>query len=377
MKSSINVAVIGGGIIGASTAFHLSQLGSRVTVFEKDQLASGASGHSFAWINSFNKFPRSYHDLNHDSVERWSRFERLLDQDIGLKWGGNVTVASDASSGDMLAQDVKRLQTLGYPSKLITKKELLQLEPSLEMPQISSAAYTWSEGHVMTDKVIRACMNRILSNGGKVLLQTPVDSISQDMSGASVVVGRKIYEFDMVVVAAGVNTSQLSESFGFNLPQRVSPGVVVKTNPIPKILKSLSVLQIVNGESDIDQIHIRQDADGVVMIGTGSQEHETTDDSWEHANNLIKETSSYLPGLHGATPIRVPVGYRPMPIDELPIIGFTPKTPNIYVLLMHSGVTLAPIVGELASIEITEMLKVERLSGYRPSRFGQEKSLIE
>ena len=369
MKSSINVAVIGGGIIGASTAFHLSQLGSRVTVFEKEQPASGASGHSFAWINSFNKSPRSYHDFNHDSIERWSRFERLLNQDIGLKWGGNVTVATDASSGDMLAQDVKRLQTWGYPSKLITKKELLELEPSLEIPKISTAAYNWAEGHVMTDKVIHACMDRILANDGELLLGTPVDSISQDASGASVVVGPKTYKFDVVVVAAGVNTSQLVDSCGIKLPQRVSPGVVVKTNPISQILKSLSVLQIVNGEGQIDQIHVRQDADGVVMIGTGSQEHETTDDSWEHAHNLIKETSKYLPELQGATPIRVPVGYRPMPIDELPVIGFTPKTPNIYVLLMHSGVTLAPIVGELASIEITEGLKLGRLSNYRPSRF--------
>ncbi|PZC46517.1 MAG: Glycine/D-amino acid oxidase (deaminating)/Glycerol-3-phosphate dehydrogenase [Chloroflexi bacterium] len=372
MKSSINVAVIGGGIIGASTAFHLSQMGARVTVFEKEQPASGASGHSFAWINSFNKFPRSYHELNHDSVERWPRFERLLNQDIGLKWGGNVTVATDATSGNMLAQDVKRLQIWGYPSKLITKKELLRLEPSLKIHKISSAAYTWSEGHVITDKVIRACMSSILSNSGKVLLQTRVDSISQDVSGASVVVGRKIYKFDMVVVAAGVNTSQFSESCGINLPQRVSPGVVIKTNPLPQILKSLSVLQIVNSEGQINQIHFRQSTDGVVMIGTGSQEHETTDDSLEHAEKLINETSRYIPELQNVRPIRVPVGYRPMPMDELPVIGSTPKTPNIYFLLMHSGVTLAPIVGELASMEIVGNLKVECLSAFRPSRFGQK-----
>ena len=84
MKSSVNVAVIGGGIIGASTAFYLSQFGSRVSIFEKGQIASGASGHSFAWINSFNKFPKPYHDFNHDSMERCSRFERLLNKDVGL-----------------------------------------------------------------------------------------------------------------------------------------------------------------------------------------------------------------------------------------------------------------------------------------------------
>jgi|TARA_B100001750_G_scaffold248561_1_gene281157 glycine/D-amino acid oxidase-like deaminating enzyme len=369
LKSSVNVAVIGGGIIGASTAFYLSQLGSRVTIFEKGQLASGASGHSFAWINSFNKFPRSYHDFNHDSMERWSRFERLLNQDVGLKWGGNVTFATDELSGTGLAQDINRLQKWGYPSRLITKRELLELEPSLEISKFHLAAYTWSEGHVMTDKVIHACMNSIVENGGKVILNSRVDSVSQDSSGASVTVEGKSYPFDIVVVAGGVNTSQLSETYDLKLPQRVSPGVVVKTNPINQILRSLSVLQIVNGTGQIDQIHVRQDAHGAVMIGTGSQEHETSDDSQKHADNLVNEAARYIPGLQDATAIRVPVGFRPMPIDELPVIGFTSETPNIYVLLMHSGVTLAPLVGELASMEIVENIEVECLAKYRPTRF--------
>ena len=369
MKSSVNVAVIGGGIIGASTAFYLSQLGSKVTVFEKDEPASGASGHSFAWINAFNKFPRSYHDLNHDSMERWGRFERTLNQDIGLKWGGNVTFAIDSKSGDKLYQDVNRLQKWGYPSRLITQKELLELEPSLEIPEFHSAAYTWSEGHVMPGKVIQACLNRIVENGGNVMLHSPVDAISEDGSGVSVLSEGQVHKFDVAVVAAGINSSKLCESYGVKLPQRVSPGVVVKTNSIPQILRSLSVLQILNGAGRIEQIHVRQDADGVVMIGTGSQEHETTDDSPEHANSLIEEAARYITRLKNVSPVIVPVGFRPMPIDELPVIGCTPKAPNIYVLLMHSGVTLAPLVAELAAMEIVGNTEVEILSNYRPTRF--------
>ena len=78
-------------------------------------------------------------------MERWSRFERLLNQDVGLKWGGNVTFATDELSGTGLAQDINRLQKWGYPSRLITKRELLELEPSLEISKFHLAAYTWSE----------------------------------------------------------------------------------------------------------------------------------------------------------------------------------------------------------------------------------------
>ena len=221
----------------------------------------------------------------------------------------------------------------------------------------------------MPDKVIQACLNRIVENGGDVMLHSPVDAISEDGSGVSVLSGGHEHKFDVAVVAAGINSSELCESYGVRLPQRVSPGVVVKTNSIPPILRSLSVLQVLNGAGQIEQIHVRQDAEGVVMIGTGSQEHETTDDSPEHANSLIEEAARYIKGLKNVAPVIVPVGFRPMPIDELPIIGFTPKTPNIYVLLMHSGVTLAPLVGELASMEITGNIEVECLAKYRPTRF--------
>lgn len=58
-----------------------------------------------------------------------------------------------------------------------------------------------------------------------------------------------------------------------------------------------------------------------------------------------------------------------MPIDELPVIGFCDAAPNLYIALMHSGVTLAPLVGELAAVEIVDGARAEMLAPYRPERF--------
>ena len=58
-----------------------------------------------------------------------------------------------------------------------------------------------------------------------------------------------------------------------------------------------------------------------------------------------------------------------MPIDGLPVLGFTRAVPNLYVALMHSGVTLAPLVGELATLEILDGARVDLLEHYRPERF--------
>lgn len=370
MKSSINVAVIGAGIVGASIGFYLSRMGAGVTIFEKNEPASGASGHSFAWINSFNKTPRSYHEFNHNSMERWARFERLLNHDIGLKWGGNACFTTSDSDGHRLKQNIERLQSWGYPARLIEKSELADLEPGLKIPSISAAGYTWADGHVMPERVVKACINRIIETGGRIFDDTYVDSIQQNSSSVYVITDKEKHEFDVVVIAAGVNSTELGGSLNLKLPQRVSPGVVIKTDPMSNLLKSLSVLQIISGEGEEHQIHIRQDKDGVVMIGTGSQEHELTDDSQSHAENLLLSASRYIPELKNTKAIPIPVGYRPMPVDDHPIIGFSQKAPNVYVALMHSGVTLAPIVGELASIEITGSGIVETLSPYRPSRFS-------
>ena len=57
-----------------------------------------------------------------------------------------------------------------------------------------------------------------------------------------------------------------------------------------------------------------------------------------------------------------------MPIDELPVIGFCEVASNLYIALMHSGVTLAPLVGELATLEIADGARVEMLASYRPER---------
>ena len=62
-----------------------------------------------------------------------------------------------------------------------------------------------------------------------------------------------------------------------------------------------------------------------------------------HADALLARATHYLPALAGARAIPVPVGYRPMPRDGFPVLGYPEPVPNLYLALMHSGVTLAPL----------------------------------
>ena len=104
------------------------------------------------------------------------------------------------------------------------------------------------------------------------------------------------------------------------------------------------------------------------MIGEGTQESLAEDDSQLHADHLLDQAVNFSPALEGAKAIPVPVGYRSMPLDGYPVLGFVEEAPNVYRALTHSGATLAPIIGQLASIEILDGVDVEILAQYRPGR---------
>ena len=172
------------------------------------------------------------------------------------------------------------------------------------------------------------------------------------------------------MLAGGVDNTRLAAMAGVSIPQQDSPGVVIRTNPISQsLLSNVSVVYAPPLETGRPEIHLRQSLDGTAMIGEGNQESLAKDDTQPHADELLARAAEYIPALKGASAIPVPVGYRPMPLDGFPVIGFLPKADNVYLALTHSGVTLAPLIAQMAAMEIMDGAQVEFLSEYRPSRF--------
>ena len=379
----LKVVVVGAGIVGASIAYHLSRRKDvAVTVLERDEPCAGASGHSFAWLNSFGKDPVSYHHFNRRSMDIWDRFARRLlsdrsprcaglGMDLDLHWGGELRWEWAPERAGALRQRIVQLQAWGYPIRIIPSDELRELEPGLSPGPVMTASFSEIDGRVDPLKVIEACLRRVCEAGAAVHIHTPATELRLDRRGKIEAVNTPNGEIgcDVVVLANGTATTELAATAGIHIPQQHSPGVVVRTDPQPPILKNVSVLHLPPIDEEQHEIHLRQSGDGTLAIGQGSQESVDQDDSQEHADALLRRAVHYLPDLAGARAIPKPVGYRPMPIDELPVIGFCDAAPNLYVALMHSGVTLAPLVGELTTLEIVDDARVEMLDPYRPERF--------
>ncbi|MCG9130187.1 FAD-binding oxidoreductase [Candidatus Poribacteria bacterium] len=366
------VVIVGAGIIGATLAYHLSQRdGFDVTLLERDIPGSGASGHSFAWANAFGKDPREYHTLNRRSLDMWYRLAHQLDTDIGIHYGGEMRWENDPQRARQLRERIQQLQAWGYPCRLITRDEILALEPHLSPGPVLAASLSEADIHIETDVFIDVCLRRAREAEAIVYAQTSVTGfVIRDNNIAAVKTTNGEFSCDVVVLASGVQTTELASLARVHIPQQRSPGIVIKTTPCAEVLHNVAIIHAPSKDEKHQHLHLRQLSDGSLRIGQGTQEGINRDDSQQHADALLDRARAYLPVIADAKAIPTPVGYRPMPLDGFPVLGFTEAVPNLYITLMHSGVTLAPLVGEMATIEIADDVQVDWFASYRPERFG-------
>ena len=364
--------IVGVGIIGATLGYHLSRRNDvAVTLLERDTPGAGASRHSFAWANGFGKDPREYHTLNRRALDMWYRLAHQLDADVGICYGGEMRWENDPRRATQLRQRIQQIQTWGYPCRLITPDEMLVLEPHLHPGDVLAASFSEADIHIETDRFIAACLQRACSAGAVVHAETEVTGfVMRNGNITAVKAADAEFPCDVVVLAGGVQTTELAALAEAYIPQQQSPGIVIKTTPCAEVLHNVAVIHAPPTAETLQHLHLRQLADGSLRIGQGTQEGMNRDASQQHADALLARATAYLPAIGDAKAIPTPVGYRPMPLDGFPVLGFTKAVPNLYVALMHSGVTLAPLVGEMATLEIVDGVAVDWFAPYRPERFA-------
>ena len=132
------VVVVGGGIVGASIAFHLADRGVSVTVVDSGRPGeSETSLASFGWINAREKNPKVYHFLSRKSVDMWPRFAERLDGDVGLRWGGDLSWWDTPEREKRLKRAISIQRRWGNPVRLLSLDEIQELEPELQPDEFS------------------------------------------------------------------------------------------------------------------------------------------------------------------------------------------------------------------------------------------------
>jgi glycine/D-amino acid oxidase-like deaminating enzyme len=353
-----HIVICGAGIIGASLAYHLAKRGARVTIIDAQHPAAGATSKSFGWLNAtFSKRPRSYFDFSMLGIAGWHRLELELNGELPVQWGGSVAWFPPGADAEQLRADVQHHRQWGYATRLIDDAEVRQLLPHVAPGPIGTACHSEPEGAVDPIRAVTVLLEHARQFGAEVRYPCQVTGIDQ-----AVHTNQGAIQADTIVLACGVNSPQLAQLAGAKVPLKDAPGVLVHTTPQPPVID-----RIVQAPG----VHFRQKLDGRIIIGgqivagAGTASTDIAD-----SQEIFREASRYLPALADAAIEQVTLGYRVMPADEYPILGFAEARPNLYVAATHSGVTLAPVIGELAAIEILDGTPQPQLAPYRPSRFA-------
>ena len=373
--SSLKVVIIGAGIIGSASAYYLAKAGAQVTIIDKEGPASHASRGTFAWLNAtWAKQPQSYHAFNQIGLQVWHDVASELS--IPIKWNGSIEWFAKTVRNQKLVEQIAEQQRWGEPATMLNSEQIRAMEPQINIEDSVNAAFSGNDGAVDPVFASYRFLERAKEHGAKTLFPcAALKTIKNNDQAIGVETTSGAIAADMILVCAGADEDTITTLSGMSIPQRSTPGVIAVTKPLPPIVNTIVAAP---------GVHLHQREDGVVVLGeqAGPPEglaHETRllgrpNDfpakvlAIEHGNRILNEAKSFFPALEKAIIDDAYIGWRPLPLDGHPVLGFSDKIDNTYLALSHSGVSLAPLIGKLVTQELLTGKSVAKLSAYRPQR---------
>lgn len=361
MNSKNSVVVVGAGIIGLAVADALCRAGAEVTVLDRGALAGGTTNNTFSWLNATSKTENeAYHKLNAAGAAAWRTLAREVGEDlIGLHPCGMVEWV-DGSNEDArsdLELRAGRLKAWEYPARLVERKELEALEPHMVFPTRALGIHAFADAWLDPPKASSFLAERVREHGGRILEGCAARTvIRKDGAIVAVETDESPVSAARVVIAAGPDSASVlarasgNDSFRTRSQIRAVPGAIVQTPPTAPYRWVRSVVYSEHHGS----LHIRPAANGGLMLGGDDTDDwiaEGYDDELMERieKHLLERARLLIPKL----PVHLwlgkcsrRVGVRPMPSDGHSIIGAVPGEPDLYVAATHSGITLAPVIGE-------------------------------
>ncbi len=258
LPAAVDVAIIGGGIVGCSAAYYLGRRGIAAAVFEKGRIAGEQSGRNWGWVRQQGRSPVEL-PLMMDSLRLWKQLSVDLGEDTGFRQGGTLYLAQSAAHLAELGEWLAIARDHELDTRLLASRELAAILEGGE--RFAGALYTASDGRAEPNRAAPAIARGAVRSGAKVFSHCAVRGI-ECAAGAvrSVVTERGVVAARAVVCAGGVWTHLFCRSLGITVPQLSVLGTVARTAPAKRLLE---------GQAWSPRIAIRRRADGGYTVAHG------------------------------------------------------------------------------------------------------------
>ena len=370
--------IVGGGIHGASLAFHLVKMGVKPIILEKEFIAAGATGRSSGLV-------RMHYDLEPESRLAWSSFQYFRDWsevvggDCGFTRTGFLQfVEADAEMA--LKSNVKMQQEIGIPTFLIDRDDVIRLAPALYANDIQIAAFEPESGYADPSSCTSSLIDRARHGGAKLIQDCEVFAIS---AGGDRIHGVKTSQGDfsapIVVNCAGAWAAKIGNMAGIDLPVDTwRHDTMFIRRPVELKADHPTVIDFPNS------MYFRPETGDLTLVGLEDNNPigEAPDGDCENSktgfiDRAIERICKRIPGMDKGSLHSSHGGYDGITPDQRAILG-SAGPDGFYLACGFSGTgfKIAPAVGAcMAELIVSGETKTADISAFKMGRFSEGKLL--
>lgn len=371
-----NICIIGAGISGMSIAYHLAIKGVKnILVIDKGYFTNGATGRCGAgvrqqWQTEMNCI------MAKKSMEFFEKANEILDydDDVELKQEGYLILATSKDEEEQFKKNVILQNSLGIPSKVLSKQEAIKIVPHLNPDSFLSATFCKTDGHLNPFKMTEAFYKASLRLGVKFHFFEEVKDL-QVLNGEvkTVITDKDIYEVSTLINAAGGFAHEIGKMAQIDIPVFSENHEILATEPVEPMQGPMVM-------SFSKNIYCQQVPHGAFLIGRSNFDAIPSHDissSWEFLDEMSQTVCDIMPKIGKLNIVRQWGGSYNMSQDHQPIISKAIELDNFYMACGFSGhgFMLAPMTGLFISELVLGQKPSLDIEGLSIKRFLNDKKI--
>lgn len=290
MNSHYQVIVIGGGVVGASVLYHLTQRAVHdVLLVERSELTSGSTWHAAAGFHALNSDP-NIAALQSYTIKLYEKIEKESGQSVGMHMTGGYVIATTLQRWEWLKAEWARQQTLGIDARLVTAEEIVAACPIVEPRGVLGGLFDANEGHLDPHGVTHAYATAARKLGATVILRNRVCALTaMPQGGWRVETEQGTVTCEHIVNAAGLWARRVGRMAGVNLPLTPMQHHYLISDDVPLLASLRTEMPSVTDLAGFT--YLRQERNGV-LLGVYEREprHWKVDGAdWDFGMELLPE----------------------------------------------------------------------------------------